>query len=166
MFKKNLFYRDFQIFTTRHAMETVLQAIDNLRAEVLATKLGLQELRDSLKTRKRKTPSPEDIRCTGVTAKGTPCTNRRVPGDDRCKMHSRERQVRSKTVTETENKDVSTVISLHTHPAGSGTDQCPECQAVGDVLDPDLLDCDFLDDDGDLDARLQAMINEATSTDS
>lgn len=37
---------------------------------------------------------------------------------------------------------------------------------MGDVLDPDLLDCDFLDDDGDLDARLQSIINDVTSTDS
>jgi hypothetical protein len=137
-------------------METVLQAIDNLRAEVLATKEGLQELRDTLKTRKRKAPSPEEIRCTGMTAKGTPCTNRRLHGDDRCKMHSRDRQLsKTKSVTASENKDVSTAVSCHTHPAGSSSRDCPECHSNGD----------FLDDDGDIDARLQAMINEVTSTD-
>jgi len=145
-------------------METVLQAIDNLRAEVLATREGLQELRDSLKSRKRKAPSPEEVRCTGVTAKGTPCTNRRLPGDDRCKMHCRDRQLTKKTVTESE-KQVSTAVLCHTHSAGSTTRDCPQCESAGNVLDPDLVDCDFLEDDGDLDARLQAMINEATSTD-
>jgi len=144
-------------------METVLQAINNLRTEVLATREGLQELRDTLKSRKRKAPSPEEMRCTGVTAKGTPCTNRRLPGDDRCKMHCRDRQITRKISNDTE-KQVSTAVSLHTHSAGSTTRDCPQCETAGNVLDPDLVDCDFLDDDGDLDARLQAMINEATST--
>jgi hypothetical protein len=145
-------------------METVLQEINNLRAEVLATREGLRELCDSLKSRKRKAPSPEEVRCTGVTAKGTPCTNRRLPGDDRCKMHCRDRQLTKKTVTESE-KQVSTAVLCHTHSAGSTTRDCPQCESAGNVLDPDLVDCDFLEDDGDLDARLQAMINEVTSTD-
>jgi hypothetical protein len=145
-------------------METVLQAIDSLRAEVRATKEGLHELRESLKSRKRKAPSSEEIRCTGVTAKGTPCTNRRLPGDDRCKMHCRDRQIARKVSTESE-RQVSTAVSLHTHSAGSTTRDCPQCDTAGNVLDQDLVDCDFLDDDGDLDARLQAMINEVTSTD-
>ena len=157
----NLKTRSAQVRT--HTMETVLQAINNLRTEVLATREGLQELRDTLKSRKRKAPSPEEMRCTGVTAKGTPCTNRRLPGDDRCKMHCRDRQITRKISNDTE-KQVSTAVSLHTHSAGSTTRDCPQCETAGNVLDPDLVDCDFLDDDGDLDARLQAMINEATST--
>jgi len=151
-------------------MQEVLQAIENLRADVLATQQGLKEMRSLIEdrpvTRKRKEPSPDQPRCTGTTAKGTQCTNRRLPNCETCKMHMPGRQIDKTNVSKKEKQSLSKP-SQHSHAAGSSTNvPCEESDAHGDVLDPDLPDIVFSPlDENDINAKLMSFLNDASSTD-
>lgn len=149
-------------------MQEVLKAIENLRADVLATQEGLKEMRalmeDRPGTRKRKEPSPDQPRCTGTTAKGTQCTNRRLPGFETCKMHVPGRQIDKTTKSSSKEKQKP---PMHSHTAGSGTHVgCEECDVHGDVLDPDMPDILFSPvDEDDINAKLMSFLNDVSSTD-
>jgi|SRR5210317_1058623 hypothetical protein len=107
-------------------MDEILKEVRELRAVVQELKLMIGE-------------NEESGKCEGLTGKGTRCKNGAVQGEKFCKMHGKEKIERVKNVKKKEPK-VKKVQPEHTHGEGM---TCRLCETHGDVLDENMLLCQF-----------------------
>lgn len=132
------------------SFESVVEAIEGFKSDLSQIKSDVESLKVPSSTRrgrKRKQPAPV---CSGKTAKGTPCVNKRAPNSMFCRMHDPDRMSsRSKKIKRVKE------TPRHAHSPGEPNDACDVCDAHGDALDPNVLDVEYeLVDTDDIDLSL------------
>jgi hypothetical protein len=107
----------------------------------------LKEVRDELRAGACvKTTTTECVddnfsTCIGKTAKGKPCTNKRIDNSEYCGMHggNKKRKSSDSTVSSTKAK----IIPTHDHGEEEVSSTCELCVQHGDVLDPAIVNADY-----------------------
>ena len=79
--------------------------------------------------------------CIGKTAKGKPCTNKRIDNSEYCGMHggNKKRKSPDSTVSSTKAK----IIPTHDHGEDEVSSTCELCVQHGDVLNPEIVNADY-----------------------
>jgi hypothetical protein len=79
--------------------------------------------------------------CAGTTAKGKPCTNKRIENSEYCGMHggNKKRKASSPGTSSTKAK----IIPSHDHGEAEVSSTCDLCVQHGDVLDPSVVNTDY-----------------------
>jgi len=103
----------------------------------------LKEVRDAIIA----APTPVSVTsdnfscCAGKTAKGKPCTNKRIENSEYCGMHggNKKRKASSPSTSSTNAK----IIPSHDHGEDEVSSTCDLCVQHGDVLDPAVVNSEY-----------------------
>lgn len=106
----------------------------------------LKEVRDALIATATETDSTtlavDDnfTTCAGKTAKGKPCTNKRIENSEYCGMHGGNKKRKTTSTSSTK-----AVIAPPTHDHGEGevSSTCELCVQHGDILDPSVVNAEY-----------------------
>jgi len=95
----------------------------------------LVEIRDLLKELVKQREEVESVQnettCKSKTAKGKPCTNKRIADSEYCGMHAPEKRRKLK-----ETKP-DKIVPTHSHDVDTPDPSCSLCKSHGDCLDVD-----------------------------
>jgi hypothetical protein len=125
-----------------------------------------------------KEPKPEAVKCSGLTAKGGPCTFV-AKCDGLCGIHLRKANAPPKEPKATgepkkkggrKPKDIQpkAAIPQHTHGLTEEAEECVVCETHGNVMNPDLTKAEFeavADDGKSIQERLMAILANAEQDD-
>jgi len=82
----------------------------------------------------------DNFTCVGTTAKGKPCTNKRIENSDYCGMHGgNKKRKASSPVSSTKAK----IIPSHDHGEDEVSSTCDLCVQHGDVLNPEVVNAQY-----------------------
>lgn len=79
--------------------------------------------------------------CVGTTAKGKPCTNKRIENSDYCGMHGGNKKRKATTSGTSSTK--AKIIPTHDHGEAEVSSTCDLCVQHGDVLDPSVVNAEY-----------------------
>jgi hypothetical protein len=79
--------------------------------------------------------------CVGTTAKGKPCTNKRIDNSEYCGMHGGNKKRKAPTSGTSTTK--AKIIPTHDHGEAEVSPTCDLCVQHGDVLDPSVVNAEY-----------------------
>ena len=102
----------------------------------------LLEIRDILKRLVTQDAVVADnFTCSGMTAKGRACTNKRIENSEYCGMHGGNKKRKASDTPTSSTK--AKIIPSHDHGEDEVSSTCELCVQHGDALNPDVVKVDY-----------------------